>query len=299
MQAAAQRWVDSSISKTINLPNDATVDDVSSAYTSMWRQGCKGGTVYRDGSRTEQVLHAEKEEKIDVLEVVDKKEVRVGLRPPLEHGIGPTFSFQTNMMSTHVSIRCDPETGEPYDLFINAGKGEMGANAQAIARLISIILRWPNLTFIPQVTRLEMVRDQLEKIPGHGQSGIGPDATISFPDGIARVIRKYLEGDFPLSFLPLGEKPLKAMVEALSQHAPKELLDFFFKKEEKPETEEEDSNNPETSKEVHLPPPKTYPILDAQFRRPRFDMCPHCGDSTFKKVAGECPKCVQCGYREC
>ena len=58
---AFQKWIDNSISKTVNLPNSATVDDVATAYESVYANGGKGCSIYRDGSRDEQILHLPKE----------------------------------------------------------------------------------------------------------------------------------------------------------------------------------------------------------------------------------------------
>lgn len=74
MMASAQRWVDSAISKTVNVPNEYTVEQVDELYRLMYKLGCKGGTIYRDGSRTEQVLHLKKEDASG--EAVEDKEAK-------------------------------------------------------------------------------------------------------------------------------------------------------------------------------------------------------------------------------
>lgn len=287
MMATAQRWIDSSISKTVNLPAGATLDDVSSAYISMWRQGCKGGTVYVDQSRDEQVLHSDdaKSEGVDVVSVVDKTSLEGGLRPPLDSGIGPTFSVETPVGSVHSTFRCDPLTGEPYDFFINAGKGEVAANAQGLARMVSMHLRTPNNTYIPQKARLEMIREQLTKIPGASQRGFGPDAIVSLPDAVAYSINKFLEGDYPMSSLPTGQHQLDEMRKELAKHGvPLETLDDWFPL----------NNTSEAPKVVN---PEDFEEEDT--KTTYYDYCPRCNEPGWVNTSGKCPRCIKCGYKEC
>src|SRR6185369_718393 len=83
VQAAIQRWVDSSISKTCNVPNDYTIEQVSDLYMYMYELGCKGGTIYRDGSRDEQVLMLKGDERAES-EMANKAKAAPVVEAPAE-----------------------------------------------------------------------------------------------------------------------------------------------------------------------------------------------------------------------
>lgn len=295
-QAMAQRWIDSSISKTVNLPKGSTKEDVSNAYIAMWRQGCKGGTVYVDQSRDEQVLHVDGTASSDdnTIEVrATYTDITQVLLPPLKSGIGPTFSLSLpGGNSAHMTIRCDGVSGEPYDLFINAGKGEMAANAQALARMISTILRWPNNEFVPQKLRLDMIRGQLYKIPGRSQEGFGPDAIVSFPDAVAKAISKFLEGDYPLSTMPLGLNQLEELIGALAEYdIPEDVLDKLFR------NGHQNSNDDETVD----PSEQVVKDFEEEEDTERYskDVCLSCNGLGWVQIPNKCSHCVICGYKEC
>lgn len=292
-QGVIQRWIDSSISKTVNLPNSATKEDVARTYEMLYSEGCKGGTVYRDGSRDRQVLYykedgkkAERTEKKSIpVEVVDEyKPNGMGiLRPKITKGLGVINSKETPVGLVHGVIRMHPKTGAPYDIFLVSGKGDVSADVQAIGRLISTILRWPDGEVIPQELRLEMIRDQLHRIPGRGQVGFGPDKVISLPDGIAQILNDYLSGDFPMPNIPLGEDQLDDFLNQLTKDLDadrKSMHDWIIN-----ETTEEESP-------------------EQQFEEPDsmgfdFDICPKCGNATYVHIPNKCPYCVSCMHTEC
>lgn len=125
MQAALQKHVEQSISKTINLPENSTVNDIASIYFSAWKSGCKGVTVYRDGSRPQQVLSAK---------YVPAKRPQV-----LE---GRTYKYTTGCGSLYITVNRDL-AGSPHELFTAHSKngGCVSALLNTLSRVTSIALR--------------------------------------------------------------------------------------------------------------------------------------------------------------
>ena len=200
------------------MPNSATLEDASRVYNLLYDLGCKGGTIYRDRSRDKQVLYRKDgKEKAIPVEIVDTyMNPNDGpLRPRITSGLAVLLSQETPTSWIHGALRMHPETGEPYDFFLVGAKGEVAADVQAISRLISVILRFPNHAYLSQSARLEIIRDQLYRIPGGQQVGMGPKATISMPDGVSVLIQQYLSGEFPLASMPLGTDPMKEYISDL------------------------------------------------------------------------------------
>ena len=140
MQAAFQNHTDNSVSKTINFPHDATVDEVRQAYMLAYDLGCKGITVYRDGSKAGQVLSfAGTEEAHDsALPGGDTLEPRE--RPQKIYGT--TERVRTGHGNMYVTINVD-EDSKPFEVFGTLGKagGCDSAQLEAISRLVSLALR--------------------------------------------------------------------------------------------------------------------------------------------------------------
>lgn len=192
MQAAFQKYTEDAVSKTINLPSKALISDVESAYTLAWRLGCKGITVYRDGSRNEQVLSIGK---TDTNIKVNKKTYSRRIIPDSGSRKGNTVSKKTGYGTIHVTINDHPDDGEPFECFITLGKSgsEVSAFTEALGRSISLFLAMES-TLSPR-QRLDMLAEQFGGIGGGSQEGFGLTKVISAPDGIAHAILDYLYGN--------------------------------------------------------------------------------------------------------
>jgi len=176
MQAAFQKHTDNAVSKTINFPNNATVDDVKDAYLLAYKLGCKGITVYRDGSRDVQVLNIGQKE---------RQAKPKGPRPRPVLTVGLTEKIKTGDGTLYLTVNED-DTGL-CEVFTNIGKagGNAAAQSEAISRLISLALR-------SGVDVKSIVR-QLKGISGPSPVWDNGDLILSAPDAIAKALERYLK----------------------------------------------------------------------------------------------------------
>jgi ribonucleoside-diphosphate reductase alpha chain len=183
MQAAWQFHTDAAVSKTVNLPAEATASDVEAAFLLAYEMKCKGITVYRDGSRPLQPMAlAEKGS-------VQADSSSAGARRPMKlPEVIPSIRLRqpTPFGNMHLHISVDPETGREREVFAQLGKGGDLANSdlEAICRLVSLLLRLDG--------DIRTVIDQLEGI-GSSLSVPTKDGRIkSLADGLAHALRKYV-----------------------------------------------------------------------------------------------------------
>lgn len=184
-QTAFQKYTENAVSKTINLRHDATVDDVKKSYLSAWEGNCKGITIFRDGSKGEQVLNLG----------LNKKEEKTSDPAPAPQLIldrpmkveGATYRIVTPLGSAFITVNQDAN-GNPFEVFITIGKAgsEVAAMAEALGRMISTTLRFGN--HLPPLERAKEIVEQLRGIGGGRSVGFGPNKIRSLPDAVAKAL---------------------------------------------------------------------------------------------------------------
>ncbi len=262
VQATTQRWVDSAISKTCNCPSDYSVEQTKELYELMYKLGCKGGTIYRDKSRDEQVLNL-KEEPAAPAEtaLVESKSVAPAanvhspkVRPRPYKRYGATVSKATPAGTAHITMNDDDER-KPFEVFVDIGKGgsDIKAMAEALGRLASLVLRVSS-PLTPR-ERIQEIVSQLSGIGGPRSMGFGRNRVRSLPDALAQALEEqYLLEDDHSAAHPMIAKSLPA-------HAEETL--------------------------------GVEPVEGVQA-----DLCPGCGNTSLVAIEG-CQSCYNCGHSEC
>ncbi len=183
MQASFQKYTDNAVSKTVNFPHEATVDDVAKVYLLAYELGCKGVTIYRDRSKEEQVLYkgiaTKEEERMEA----HKMERRPRARGDVMHG--STRKIKTGCGNLYVTVNEDEE-GRLFEIFNQIGKagGCAASQSEAIGRLVSLALR-------SGIEATEIVR-QLKGISCHMPVWSQEGRILSCSDAIAKAIEWHL-----------------------------------------------------------------------------------------------------------
>lgn len=294
-QAAIQKWVDSSISKTANCPSDFTVEETKRLYELAFDLGCKGVTIYRDGSRDVQVLSTiaekkeeKKEEKAEAAPVavaaeavkeeasltnlsgklavnVDAKTEQVfdkqyKRRPQILRGA--TYKVNTPFGMAYITI--NDMNGSPSEIFLNVGKAgsDVFAMSEALGRVCSLFLRYGD-----HGDKVKLLVKHLKGIGGSGAIGFGTNRVESIADAVAK---------------------------ALEQHD--EVMN-----------EQDDARNYVTATSEVLDAPAPAPVVapsghsahgGGAARAATKDLCPSCGSASLINSEG-CKNCANCGYSRC
>ena len=172
MQAAFQKYVDNSVSKTINFPNKAKIEDVKKAYLLAYDLNTKGITIYRDGCRAEQVLY---------------KSLPSGKRVPKERPNSlPSVTDKINTGFGNLYVTISYLNQKPFEVFTSIGKSGYStmADAEALGRLTSLALR-------SGVDPKEVI-NQLKGIGGSEPIFTDGGLVQSIPDAVAKVLERHL-----------------------------------------------------------------------------------------------------------
>ncbi|WP_374016006.1 adenosylcobalamin-dependent ribonucleoside-diphosphate reductase [Paenibacillus thiaminolyticus] len=273
-QAAIQRWVDSSISKTANCPNDFTVEETKRLYELAFDLGCKGVTIYRDGSRDVQVLSTDKEDK--------KEDAQTEAAAPAEEAAeapavpaaalaaspnngggsnvykrrpqvlrGATYKVNTPFGMAYITI--NDLNGIPGEIFLNVGKAgsDVFAMAEALGRVCSLFLRYGD-----HGNKVELLIKHLKGIGGSGAIGFGANRVESIADAVAKALEIHQQEALGHG-AETDPAPIAATIEA-------------------PVIGLKESGSASASR----------------------DLCPSCGTASLLNVEG-CKTCANCGYSRC
>ncbi len=302
VQAALQKWIDSSISKTVNAPHHYTVDDTRALYDLAYELGCKGITIYRDGSRSEQVLSLKANEgdgneaavsaatsasarkvvtAVAATTAMTAQPTPAANRQTLQSAApvyqrrkrpavlyGATYKKETPLGTAFITINDDPQDHLAREVFVNIGKAgtDVYAANEALGRAITLYLKDSQ-----NPEKEAVLVKHFSGIGGHSSVGFGEHRISSVPDAIAKSLIEHYE-TFPMRNVAPVEESTPSMQKYVS-----------------------DADAPD------LPTTTLYPSEGRSALRELAvdkDLCPECHQHTLVRHGG-CYECEACGYSKC
>ncbi len=274
MQAAFQKNCDSSISKTINLPHDATPEDVEKIYILAWESKCKGVTVYRDSCRENQPMALSKADAAPIEKSVKTQRDPVDFQirkprktPPMLPAI--RMRQTTPFGHMHIAVTVEPISGREMEIFAQLGKAGdvVSSDLEAISRMVSLYLRIGG--------SLEDIIEQLEGIGSHMVIPSKDGKVISLADALGKSLHRY-----HLAKLTYGLSDI--LTGKINFDELPALKDF------------EQDMTPIEDEKIQLKPLIESAASPANLYKAK---CPECGG--ILSFGEGCVKCLECGYSKC
>jgi len=324
VQTACQNGVDSAISKTCNFPNSASVEDMDDVYRYIYEHGGKGVTVYRDGTRSKQVLttradNAEFSDEDEAAEVLleqiqdtfgdletflDNEDVRDAIggdtddlvdvevdgaqkrpRPDVLYGV--TQRIDTGYGKLYVNINED-EQGRPFELFANIGNsgGFTASFTESLAKTVSTALR--------AGVDPDEIASELQGIRSPKVAWDKGEQINSIPDAIGTAMRRYLDGDIDKQ-VPKQQNLTELAEEEESAEDVAKLDGGATADSPNADTEPVGSATPDTEQAT---PSDDEDMTKKLIEAGEMPECPDCGTMDLYYSEG-CKTCQNCGWSEC
>lgn len=266
-QAALQKWIDASISSTINMANDVTVEDVEKAYIYAWESGCKGITIFRNGCARTPILSTDSEKKEDPVENESKTKTALGRGDIVcvdDNVIGLKRKLQTGCGTLHCMAYFDPTSGDLLETYLAKGSSGGCINSlTGLSRMISAASRGG----VP----LRVVLDQLKSC-GSCSSYVARTATkhdtskgACCPSAVAYALQEM--ADEIQNYIGVSSDATEASGDDPEDYSDDWLAEYYQKKNTK---KHEEFNG---------------------------ELCPQCGYTLAHE--GGCVTCKACGWSRC
>ena len=280
MQSVWQKHIDASISSTVNLPNEATVDDVKDLYMYAWEKHLKGITVYRAGCKRAGILNADtKKEDESKPEPTSSTLPRGSIIEPSNDLIGKKRKIQTGCGSLHVLAFFDPIDGNLQEVYFNKGSTGGCANFMTgLSRMVSLLCRAgvDIMTIKDQLDSTGVCPSYATRKATHHDTSKGSCCPMAIGNALVEMYNEMQsELDDKEDDIPITSRKINNASKTIAENFDK-ATEVFNKVVDKLAQMAKDSGN------VYNAPT---------------EVCPECGEPLV--FEGGCCTCKSCGYTKC